>query len=280
MRNLKNYHTADLGQKIGKGMKRGIKGAAKIGVRTAFRASTGSLAAAVALASGSGMDGAIAAYAAGANAGNRLADGAIGLGGKVAGLPGVVRKERDIYHGNNEKEEEHRLKELMSDENNRQYIRDKLTKENGYIPSNKEVTNKMKDYKDFFQSGMTDMDDVTKAYDIAQERGISNEQYAKILAVGRERKINASVLNKEADRKVAQRNLQAEFEKNHSQKEAKQLTEHVIDNLDAFYGVAGTSNSTNTSTGNSNSAGGRGTTSGKKSSGKRGGSKGKGRKKK
>lgn len=242
LRNLARYHNITPGN-IVKGTGRAIKGVAKFGTRTAFKAGTGALAAAVTAATGGGLGGSIAAFATGSAVGARLGDGAINLAGSVTRAPKAIKntidREVDAYNGNTERQKAATMKEFKKDENNMQYVKDMMTKESGgIVPSNTEVKARMNELDPYLAEGLTDIKDMLKAQK-AEQYGITAKQSAIIAAIGKEKGINADILNdkKKLDSRMA--NMKQEFmNKGKSESEATKLTEHTFNVLKAQNGVA------------------------------------------
>ena len=251
IRNLANYHNISAGsiaRGIGRGAGRAIVGTAKFATRKTFRLAAGGLAAGVALATGTGMAGAAVAYGTFAKQGERLANGAIGLAGAAKGIPGAIRRERDIFNGGSSLQKAADIKASMRNEANMQYVKDMMTKEGwtdsngvahdkGYIPSNKDVKEKMKDYEEYFKEGL-DIKTATKAQKVAKNLGISDEQSAKIASYGKENEIDKNVLNDEKKLAASMRNTKHKFmQKGHSEEMADKLTDHTFNTLKAMNGV-------------------------------------------
>ena len=230
IKNLAFGNTYGISRKAGKA----IKGVAKFGTRTAFRASLGGLAAAIAVASGGDMGAALAAYSAGAGVGERIGNKATNVVGKV---PKVINTQIDMANGNNNRRNEAELKVKMKDENNLNYIRDKIIKEEGRIPSGIEVSKKMKNYKPYLGQGLN-MKEASKAMGIADKKGIDHEEAALMTAIIKERGITANVLNKDSDRVQAMANMKSELkQKGKSESEQDAITKGVFNFAADFYGV-------------------------------------------
>ena len=230
MKNFFNGNTYGLGRKTG----RAIKGVAKFGTRTAFRASTGSLAAAIAVASGGDMGAAFAAYSAGAGIGERLENKATNVVGKV---PNFINTEIDMANGNNNRQSAAELKAKMRDENNLNYIRDKLVKEKGVIPSSRNVREEMENYKPYLAKGL-DMQESTRAMKVANEMGIENPQDAALMAAFiNERGITKAVLDKKEDRAQAENNIRSQL-RNRNDSMADSKTRYVMDFASRYHGSA------------------------------------------
>ena len=226
MKNLLNANTNGLGRKAG----RTIKGVAKFGAKTAFRTSAGGLAAALAIASGGDMGAALAAYSAGAGVGERLGNKATNIVGKV---PNAINTQIDMANGNNDRRNAAELKAKMKDENNLNYVRDKLMKENpGVVPSSGEIKERMEQYRPYLARGLN-MDESTRAMEVAKDMGISKPEDAALLAAFiKERGITSAVLNKDADREQLVRNLNNELKDDPM---GKQKTDMVIEFADRTY---------------------------------------------
>ena len=235
LRNLARYHTITP-KNIAKGTGKAIKGVTKFGTRTAFKAAYGTIPAAIALASGGGAAGAIAAFTTGSSLGARAAERTISA---VSGAPKAVRKEIDVFNGNTNLREKNDIKEFKRNGNNVQYVKDMMAKENGgVIPSDKEVKNRMDSLDPYISEGLTDIKDMLKAQK-AEQYGVSSKQAAIIAAIGKEKGINADILND--DKKCAARtlNLKQEFvNKGKTEAEATKLADHTINILKVQNGVA------------------------------------------
>ena len=120
-----------------------------------------------------------------------------------------------------------------------QYVKDMMAKENGgVIPSDKEVKNRMDSLDPYISEGLTDIKDMLKAQK-AEQYGVSSKQAAIIAAIGKEKGINADILND--DKKCAARtlNLKQEFvNKGKTEAEATKLADHTINILKVQNGVA------------------------------------------
>lgn len=235
LRNLARYHNITPSG-IGKRAIKGVKGAGKFAAKTAFKAGAGTLAAAVTVAGGGGLAGGVAAFTTASTLGGRAADGLIGAASKA---PAAVRKEIDVFNGNTNMQDKASYKAFKKDENNMQYVRDMLTKENGgIVPTNAEVKARMNKLDPYLAEGLTDIKDMLKAQK-AEQYGITAKQSAIIAAIGKEKGIDADVLNdkKKLDSRMA--NMKQEFiNKGKSESEAIKLTEHTFNVLKAQNGVA------------------------------------------
>ena len=138
------------------------------------------------------------------------------------------------------------MKEFKKDENNMQYVKDMMTKESGgIVPSNTEVKARMNELDPYLAEGLTDIKDMLKAQK-AEGYGITAKQSAIIAAIGKEKGINADILNdkKKLDSRMA--NMKQEFmNKGKSESEATKLTEHTFNVLKAQNGVAHSLRKTN-----------------------------------
>ena len=230
IKNLAYGNTFGLGRKAGSA----IKGVAKLGTKTVFGATTGSLAAAIAIASGGDMAAAMAAFSAGAGVGERLGNTATNVVGKV---PNFINTEIDLKNANNSRRNEAELKAKKRDENNANYIRDKIIKEEGRIPSGFEVSKRMKEYTPYLAKNLN-MEEASKAMGIASKKGIDNEQAALMIAVIKERGITADILNKDENRVQAMANMKSELkQKGKSESEQIAITKGVFNFAADFYGV-------------------------------------------
>ena len=241
-RNLWRHHTDGLGRKIVTGTGKAITGVAKFGTRTAFKASAGALAAAVAAASGGGAAGALAAYSVASGLGGRAADGAINLVDGAKQIPQetqeFIDREIDIANGNNDRKEVRALEEKLEDEDRIRFLRDKMTDDaHGRIPTRREVVREMQKLRPYFENGQDNMKDITKAHNVANKRSISDERAAKYLAIIKERNIDAGVLNDRDDRAQYRRNLEKKLGGSMSKEQAKAVGKDIFKFADEFYGV-------------------------------------------
>lgn len=253
---------------VGKAGLRKIGGVAKFATRTAFKAGIGTLAGAVALASGGGFAGASAAFMAGSKVGGAMGNAVTNAGGKVVGatirmgqgtagfITGKghrmkafndavwggtkIGRELDLAHGNTRYQDAASAKQFKTDKNNLQYLRDQMTAENGgAAPSAKEVKEKMKSFDPYLAEGMTNIKDIMKAQKVAKNYGISDKQSAIIAAIGKEKGITADVLNDDKKAKAQQANLRQEFiNKGQSAQDATRQANYTINVLKAQNGVA------------------------------------------
>ena len=253
---------------VGKAGLRKIGGVAKFATRTAFKAGAGTLAGAVALASGGGFAGASAAFMAGSKVGGAMENAVTNAGNKVFGAAirvgrgGVefakgkghrmksfndavwggtkLGKELDLAHGNTRYQDVASAKKFKTDEDNLKYLREKMTAENGgAAPSSKEVKEKMKSFDPYLEEGMTNIKDIMKAQKVAKDYGISDKQSAIIAAIGKEKGITADVLNDDKKAKARQANLRQEFmNKGQSAESATRQANYTMNVLKAQNGVA------------------------------------------
>lgn len=259
-----------------RGGKRAIGGIARFGTRTAFRAAGGTLAGAVALATGRGFAGAAASVAAGASLGGRLGDGisntagrawrgveAAGRGARRVGraihadataanseeglraaeneLFGGTRlgRELDLANGNTRYQTAGEAREIKNDENNIQYVREYMAAKNGGVmPSDREVRAQMNSFDPYLAEGLTDIKDMLKAQK-AESIGISSKQAAIIAAIGKERGITADILNDDKKATAQRANLQQDFiNKGYSKEAAGQRADYTMNVLKVQNGVA------------------------------------------
>lgn len=272
LRNLARAHNINahsIGRGLYRGGKRAIGGVARFGTRTAFRAAGGTLAGAVALATGRGVGGALASAYAGANVGGRLANGvnnvagtawrgveATGRGARRVGraihagatggsvpdqLLGGTRlgRELDTANGNTRYQTAGNAREIKNDENNRQYVREYMAAQNGGVmPTDKEVRAKMNSFDPYLAEGLTDIKDMLKAQK-AESIGISSKQAAIIAAIGKERGITADILNDDKKATAQRANLQQDFiNKGYTQQAASQRADYTMNVLKVQNGVA------------------------------------------
>ena len=252
----------------GKKLIKGAASVAKFGTKTAFKAAAGTLPAAVAIASGSGLGGATTAFIAGAAVGDKLGNRVVNVGRFAA--KGVSRvgkgiaadwnakdgehgtafanamlggtrlgKEIDLAKGNTRYQDIGSINEWKSDKNNMQYLKEQMAAQNnGNIPSAKEVKNQMDSFDPYLAEGLTDIKDMLKAQK-AEQYGISSKQSAIIAAIGKEKGISSEVLND--DKKFnAQRNnmIHEHMSKGKNQTEATRITDHTMNVLKVQNGVA------------------------------------------
>lgn len=255
-------------ESVGKAGLRKIGGVAKFATRTAFKAGAGTLAGAVALASGGGFAGASAAFMAGSKVGGAMGNAVTNAGSKVVGATirmgqgtaGFITgkghrmkafndavwggtklgKELDLAHGNTRYQDAASARAFKENKNNLQYLRDQMTAENGgAAPSAKEVKEKMKSFDPYLAEGMTNIKDIMKAQKVAKNYGISDKQSAIIAAIGKEKGITADVLNDDKKAKAQQANLRQEFiNKGQSAEVATRQADYTINVLKAQNGVA------------------------------------------
>lgn len=241
-----------------------IKGVAKFGTRTAFKAGAGTLAAAVTLASGGGIAGAGAAFMGGATVGGRLGNVAIGLTSRVShgvermGQAGMqlaqgnteeaanrllggtaLGRELDLAYGNTRFQDIGDSKKFKTDENNLRYVGDMIAKEHGGIrPSAKEVKDKMNSLDPYIAEGLTDIKDMLKAQKAEIYTG-SAKQAAIIAAIGKERGITADILNDDKKLRAQEANLKQDFmNKGYSEAAATKQANYTMNVLKVQNGVA------------------------------------------
>lgn len=266
--NWANAHNINK-RSIGKAAYRGIKGVAKFGTKTAFKAGAGTLAGAVALASGAGFAGASAAFMAGSNVGGKIGDAAVNLGTHVGhgaarvgralyadataanGEEGLIAaqnallggtrlgRELDLAHGDKRYQEAGEMQEFKTNKDNLQYLRDQIAAQNGgNVPSAKEVRDKMNSLDPYISEGLTDIKDMLKAQK-AEEYVSSQKQAAIIAAIGKERGITADILNDDKKAKAQEANLRQDFmNKGYSQAQATKQANYTMNVLKVQNGVA------------------------------------------
>lgn len=155
------------------------------------------------------------------------------LGGTALG------RELDIAYGNSRFEDIGNQKEFMKNEDNIQFVKDKMTAEQGYVPSNKDIKERMKEYQPYVNNGLTDVKQIERARKVAKDYGIDSKQSALIAAVGKEKGLTADVLNDDKKVKAQQANLVQEFkDKNISEAEAKRRADYTINVLKAQNGIS------------------------------------------
>lgn len=233
MKNLARAHNINGG--------RVIKGAAKFATRTAFTLAGGTIGAIGGVASGQGVAGMLTGATAGTSVGGRLGNSAIRIPGRVAGAgrtaANAVRREVDIFNGNTNMQDVAKRRAWKNDENHIQYVKDMMTKENGVIPSNTEVKERMNSFDPYLAEGLTDIKDMLKAQ--KAEQYVTSKQSAIIAAIGKEKGIDADILNDDKKLNARMNNMKQEFiNKGKSETEASRLTEHTFNVLKAQNGVA------------------------------------------
>ena len=248
---------------------RAISGVAKFGTRTAFKAGAGTLAGAVALASGAGFAGASAAFMAGSNVGGKIGNSTVNLGTHVGngasrvgralyadataanGEEGLIAaqnallggtklgRELDLAHGNKRYQEAGGMREFKTNKDNIQYLREQMAAQNGGVmPSAKELRNQMNSFDPYLSEGLTDIKDMLKAQK-AEQYGISSKQAAIIAAIGKERGITADILNDDKKAKAQQANLKQDFiNKGYSEAAASKQANYTMNVWKVQNGVA------------------------------------------
>ena len=246
----------------GKVGKRALKGAVKTGMRFTSAGAgivTGAIAGA---ATGKGVTGMLTGATAGGKlgsmAGSKAADMTINAAGAVTGgskrifeamdtgsmapiLGGTaLGRELDLANGNTRYQDAEEIRAFKNDDANLQYIKDMLTaKNNGEVPSMREVKKQMEEYNTYLEKGMRDIQTITKADKIANSYdGLSKEQVAQIAMVGKDKGITKDNLS-ERNIKDTTRNLNQDFRNaNFDKATSDKLTKQSIDVLKALNGVA------------------------------------------
>lgn len=222
-----------------------IRSAALATGKFAFKAGTGTLAAAVTMATGGGLAGGGTAFVLGSKAAGGIADSASGAyRGTVNAVKNMknhhpIHAFKDTWNGNTRLEDEDarkaRTKEFMKNDNNRDEIAKMLEKQNNYAPTQKEIETEMEGLREYANLGITDVKKAMKARKVAKEYGISDKQSAMIAAIGNEREITKEILNDEKKCQAQLKNLRHEYkEKGLDQKQA----DMVMEVLKAQNGVA------------------------------------------
>lgn len=225
---------------VGKIAKRRIKGAARFATKASFTLAGASLGAIAGIASGKGISGAVAGIGAGATLGKRLGNTATQIPSKVGKAGKTVtdkaRKEWDTFNGNTKAQDRATSKQMQKDENNRQYVKDWMTKENnGAIPSSRQISRRMKELDTYFNEGLS-VDEAIRARKAENEVGDSKKA-AIIAAIGKERGITADTLNDEKREKAARKNLAQEY-KNKGYSDYNAQADRIIKVLKIQNGVA------------------------------------------
>ena len=156
------------------------------------------------------------------------------LGGTALG------RELDLANGNTRYQDAEEIRAFKNDDANLQYIKDMLTaKNNGEVPSMREVKKQMEEYNTYLEKGMRDIQTITKADKIANSYdGLSKEQVAQIAMVGKDKGITKDNLS-ERNIKDTTRNLNQDFRNaNFDKATSDKLTKQSIDVLKALNGVA------------------------------------------
>ena len=235
LRRVLNHRLGGMSRKAPGMVKRGLKGAAKLGLRTTFTAGAGALAGAVALASGGDFGAALAAASAGAGIGGRVGNW---MGDRGEGIINRVDEDFDIADASGERRRTKEANKKMYDSDEYyNYVRDSMIKADGEIPTSDKVEEKLEEYRPFIERGFN-IQEAEKAGNVAKRLGIDNNEAALTLAAGKEREITRAVLNKEADRKQYMANLQAELvDQGYSSAQAKIITDREFSFMERYYGV-------------------------------------------
>lgn len=207
-------------------VKKGIKGAARFGTRTAFTLAGGMGGAILGAAQGKGISGMFIGAYAGGRAGNSAANPVIGLGGTAWNAGGRVARgvqahslapvlggtalgrELDLANGNTRYQDAASSKNVKTDENNVQYVREYLTDKNGgRAPTNKEVKEQMNSLDPYIEKGFSDIKDMIKSQKAAQKMGLDDTQAAIIAAIGKKNNITPDRLNDDKKAQADYENL-------------------------------------------------------------------------
>ena len=229
--NFRKHHNLTVG-----GAWKGIKGVAKFGTKKAFSATTGTLAGAIALASGGGLGGATTAFVTAANLGGQAVDGAFNIVGKV--MP-TIGHEIDVFNGDTNIQNKIDIKEWKKDESRLQYLKDKMTADNnGIVPSNKAIREKMNSFDPYLQRGITDIKDMLKAQKTADTYKLDPKQAALIAAIGKDKGITADILNDDKKARAYQLNLEYDLiKKDVPQGVASKKAEYTMNILKDMNGI-------------------------------------------
>lgn len=211
---------------VGTMAKRGIKGVGRLGTRTAFTLAGGMGGAILGAAQGKGISGMFIGAYAGGRAGNSAANPVIGLGGKAwnAGerigkgiqthsldpvLGGTaLGRELDLANGNTRYQDVASSKNVKTDPNNVQYVREYLTDKNGgRVPNSKEIKNQMNSLDPYIEKGFSDIKDMIKSQKAAQKMGLDDTQAAIIAAIGKKNNITPDRLNDDKKAQADYENL-------------------------------------------------------------------------
>lgn len=209
--------------------KRAIKGTARFATKTAFTLGGGMAGAILGAAQGKGISGMVLGAYAGGKSGNAAANPVIGLGGKawnagerVVGAVGAGKgnraatllggtalgRELDLAHGNTRYQDAASSKEIKTNKDNVQYVRDYLTDKNGgRAPSNKEIKAQMNSLDPYIEKGFNDIKDMIKSQKAAQKLGLSDSQAAIIAAIGKKNNITPERLNDDKKAQADRDNL-------------------------------------------------------------------------
>lgn len=224
---------------IGKRTIKGVKNAGKFAVRTTFKAGVGTVAGAVAVASGGGLAGATAAYMTASSIGGRVADGVMNAPSRMAS---AARREADIFKGNTNLQDKAKRREWKKDDNNLKYLRDQMATQNGGImPSAREVRAQMNSFDPYLAEGLSDIKEMLKAQKAEQymQGNQISKQSAIIAAIGKEKGITADVLNDQKKATAAHANLRQDFiNKGYSAEVANNKANYTMNVLKVQNGVA------------------------------------------
>lgn len=224
--------------------------AAKFTARTAFSTAGMAFGAAAGLASGQGIAGVVAGATTGRAAGRRLGNMAANLpenvvGGAVrvgSGIRRTVRREIDTFNGNTKLQDKDSARKFKNSEATEQYIRDRWTAEHdGAAPTSKQFKAEKESIGKYVDEGITDMNTIYKAKKIAKDYDISDEQVAKIMALEKDRNINADDLRKKDHYESRKADLAQEFaakRKDMRPEEAEANAEYVLNVIKAKNGQA------------------------------------------
>ena len=151
----------------------------------------------------------------------------------------MLGRELDKANGNSKYQEAGAREAFRKDPANIQYLKDQIAAQNnGVIPSDAKVQETMDSFDPYLAEGLTDIKEMLRAQK-AEQFGISQKQSAIIAAIGKEKKIDADVLNDEKKTAARQANLAQEFRnKGATEKEANNKAAYTINVLKAQNGVA------------------------------------------
>lgn len=213
--------------------KRTLKGAARLATGTAFTLGGGMAGAILGAAQGKGISGMVLGATAGGKLGRSATDPFINIAGKAAGMAikpvkaGVrvgkgikqhsftpvwqgtmVGKELDLANGNTRYQDAASSKEIKTNKDNVQYVRDYLTDKNGgRAPTNKEIKAQMNSLDPYIEKGFNDIKDMIKSQKAAQKLGLSDSQAAIIAAIGKKNNITPERLNDDKKAQADRDNL-------------------------------------------------------------------------
>lgn len=210
--------------------KKTLTGVARLGTKTAFTLAGGMGGAILGAAQGKGISGMVAGAYAGGKVGNKVANPVINLGGKAwnekerveriieakgkenkkAALLGgtALGRELDLAHGNTRYQDAGASREVKTNKDNVQYVREYLTDKNGgKAPTAKEVKAQMNSLDPYIEKGFTDIKDMIRSQKAAQKLGLDDSQAAIIAAIGKKNNITPDRLNDDKKAQADRDNL-------------------------------------------------------------------------